>query len=192
MISLRARIFIVISLVVLVILGVSIFFLIRSKQSKISEENLTTTDQSDINAIQTTAIPENVKVVPASAIDAEKQGVEQLAKIFVERVSSYSSESQYQNVRDVLSFTTDEYGKKLRANINTSVTTKPVSDFSSQTVNVYSVKLVSMQNGLAIVNLQAKISEERNGVITNRNQEANVKLIKQDDKWLVETFEWIK
>lgn len=200
MLSLRARIFIVVSLILLLVLGISIFLLVRSKKQKaidndvVAVENLPGNNNLPITApIVVTDISNNIKVTPASSLEAQQNAVEQLAKIFIERMNSYSSESQYQNVRDVQSLVSKTYWMQLSAKLPSgSVVQNTTAPYSSTITKAYSSKLSLWDEKNALVQLQVKITDEKSGAINNRDQQAKVYLIKDDQNWLVDKFEWVK
>ncbi|MFA6423884.1 MAG: hypothetical protein WCV83_01055 [Candidatus Magasanikbacteria bacterium] len=200
MLSLRAKLFIVISLIVLFILGISIFLLFRAKKQTTTENPPTTTENTAVNnglpivkPVSVTNIVENVKVNPVSALEIQQNAAQQIAKIFLERYNSFSSESQYQNVRDVQTLVSKAYWIILSAKLSPVQPPKnTIAQFSSTITKVYSIKLASWSELSAIVDLQVKISEEKNGLTTNKDQQAKVYLVKEGENWLVDKFEWVK
>lgn len=200
MLSLRARIFIIVSLIILAVLGVSIFLLVRSKklsttnnQPNITENLPVGNELPAVAPIVVTDISNNIKVTPVSSEETQKNATEQIAKIFFERFNSYSSESQYQNIRDVQSLVTKSYWSQLSAKLPT---TKPaenvITPFYSTITKAYSSKLSQWGDNKAVVDLQVKITEEKNDVVGNRDQQAKVYLINENGTWLVDKFEWAK
>ena len=67
-----------------------------------------------------------------------------------------------------------------------------VTPFSSSITKAYSSKLSMWNQNNATVDLQVKTTEEKNGVVTNRDQQAKVFLVKEDGSWLVNSFELVK
>ncbi len=205
MISLRARIFVVISLIVLVVLSISIFLFVRAKKQAVLKDQPVDTDSvpaetSDNNSSSTAPAPvpatdntSNLKVNPASSLDIQQNAAKQIAKIFLERFNSFSSESQYQNVRDIQTLVSKSYWSQLSAKMPaTKVEQNITSPFSSTITKVYSTKIVEWSDQLATVDLQAKIMEEKNGVIKNLDKQAKVDLTSDGKNWLVDKFEWVK
>ncbi len=197
MISLRARIFIVVSLVVLFILGVSIFLFVRSKNKNNATVNNVANNVSSgsDNTSGNTPLPvtnlENLKVPKLSTIETEQKAVQNLAKIFVERLNSYSSESRYQNMKDVESLVTASYWKQLSAKIPANIPNNS-PNFYAVSVEAYSAKLSAWTDKTASVDLQVKITESKSGVITKKDAQAKVSLLKNGDKWLVDNFNMVK
>lgn len=198
MISLRARIFIIISLIVLFILGVSIFLFVRSKNKNNSVVDNSTnagvpagSNSAAGGAPLSTTNLDNVKVPKLSSLETQQKAVQNLAKIFVERLNSYSSESRYQNMLDVESLVTASYWKQLNAKIP-AVIPKSSPNFYAVSVEAYSAKLVAWTDKSAQVDLQIKITESKGGEITKKDAQAKVDLVKTGENWLVDNFTMLK
>jgi hypothetical protein len=200
MLSLRARIFIIISLIVLVVLGITIFLLVRSKNAPTSTDNTTATDgatQNGLNLLPATPVPvanisNNLKVTPLTSLEIQQKGVQQIAKIFLERYNSYSAESRYQNVLDVQALVTKSLWGQIGAKLSPGAVNNTIPAFSSVVTKAYSTKLDSWSEQSALVELQVKITEEKNGAISNRDAGAKVSMLNDGGNWLVDKFEWIK
>lgn len=205
MLSLRARLFIIISLIVLVILGISIFLIIRSKQP-VGGETATTTvvNGGTVNVIDSSnfnynpnlttplaggEVPQGTPIKPATSLEAEQNAVRQLAKIFVERYNSYSTDNNFQNIIDVKELVTPELWQTLSAKIGK---TPPVGSFVGVTTKVFTTELKDWGGKSAVVSLSTAISEEKNKVFSDRQQDLVVELVKTGDSWLVAKFQWGK
>ncbi len=198
MMSLRARIFIVVSLIVLFILGVSIFLYVRSKNKNApavdNAGNTVLPGDSESNPAGTT-LPvtnlQNVNVPKTSTLETQQKAAQNFAKIFVERLNSYSSESRYQNMMDVESLATDSYWKQLSAKIPANIPANS-PNFYAVSVEAYSAKISAWTDVSATVDLQVKITEEKGGVITQKDAQAKVSLVKSGDTWFVDNFTMVK
>jgi hypothetical protein len=200
MLSLRARIFIIISLLVLVVLGITIFLLVRSKNAPTSSDSAVTTDsatQTGLNLVPASLVPvanisNNIKVTPLTSLETQQKGVQQIARIFLERYNSYSAESRYQNVLDVQTLVTKSFWAQLSAQLSPGAANGTIPAFSSVVTKAYTTKLDAWSEKTTLVELQVKITEEKNGSITNRDAGAKVTLVNENGNWLVDKFEWIK
>lgn len=198
MFSLRARLFIIISLVVLFILGVSIFLYVRSKdKSNVTNGGVDNTGQTngDNNVSNNSPLEvanlQNVEVPKMSSTEIQQKAVKNMAKIFVERLNSYSSESRYQNMKDVESLATPNYWKQLSVKIPAIIPTAS-PNFYAVSVEAYGANLSSWTDKAASVDLQLKITEEKSGVITKKDAQAKVNLVKIGNDWLVDNFTMVK
>jgi len=191
--SLRARIFIIASIVMLLILGVSIFLIINKNKTALTPENgATPADQSGSlpttmsPASIATSIPEGLPAKTATPLEAEKNGVQQLAKVFVERYGTYSSDNNSQNIQDVQSLVT----KSLWAKLSGRTAVNGTGSFVGMTTKVIGMDLTSWSDGKATVRLQTARTEEKNGKITTYYQNADVEMVKQDGMWLADKLTW--
>ncbi len=112
--------------------------------------------------------------------------------IFVERFSSYSSESNFANVKDVLSLVTASLSTKIQA-----VATEQRAKGIDQAYYGISTKVIS-QNvqeqtdtvATIIVSTQRAESIGSPSNATVRYQDVTVKLIKEGEAWKVDDFTW--
>lgn len=189
----RTRIFIVISILVFGILGVSLLLLSNRDNNSstianndpfgsagvIEKNNF---DEAVLAGVEPTVIPQGLSVKPQTSAEAEKNGVSQLAKIFVERYNTYSSENSYQNIRDVKNFVTESYWSKISSPL--SVSTKS-DTFVAATTEVVSLMETEMDSGSATVTLKAKKINERSGNTSSSYVDYVVSLIKDGDNWFI-------
>jgi len=194
MISLRARILTFIFLILLILGVIGGFLFLRSKQQasqpadefkEVAPEDLQVAPSSALTPSEQTGI----QVKQTTTEEAEKKGVQQLARIFIERYGSYSTDNSFQNIRDVQSLATKRLWSELSPMIKKNGT---APSFSSKTTNVYSFNLLSFQTGSASVELKAKVIEEKAGVQNSSYTSAKVALVKEGDDWLVDSFTWEK
>lgn len=195
MLTLRAKIFIISSLAVLLVLGVSLFLIFVSGKSNAPAPTGAATNNEEIAAPATGTVPSasvagqpltGLAVEPVPSEEAVKNNVKQLAKIFLERYGTYSSDNNYQNIRDVEELVSDGLWKKLSARL----TVKPATGgFVGVTSRVITATLVEWGAKDAQVSANLTRAEEKNGVVTNTQQTAVVSLIKTGDVWLVDKFE---
>lgn len=192
--SLRARIFIIISVFVLIILGISIFLVVRNKNKTTADETGSPVNTPGVNngqpsnpASTGTPIPAGLPAKTASPLEAEKNGVVQLAKVFVERYGTYSSDNNFQNIKEVESLVTRSLWSKISEPMNSKTTTQ---GFVGVTTKAISMDLASWSDSKATVEVKTTRTEERNGVMTTKYQNATAGLVKQNSFWLVDSFVW--
>ena len=185
--SLRARLFILISLTILVILGISLFLLSRVKKTTPAEQNQanTTTNNSGTTG-QNPVI--SAKPSTLSPLEREQTGVRQLAKIFTERYGTYSTDNNYENIKEVESVVTPDLWKKLSAKLSTPAT----GPFYGVTTQVLRTDLAQWGTTSATVTVQAVKNVTSNGQTSKVYQNANVTLVKTGEDWLISSFAWVK
>ncbi len=186
---LRTRIFILITLVVLVVLGISLLLVVKSsnKPATTPPGNKSSAGLNQGNVIipgsPATVIPPNVVVMPVDSAAVTENTVRQLAKIFVERFNTYSSDNIYQNIRDVQAIAADDYWKKI--SLPLSHPTLPPAAFVALTTRVIAITSSNVQNTMALVILKAKKSSTNGAVSTESYVDYNVSLVKFGERWLV-------
>ena len=188
--TLRTRIFIIVSLIILFILGVSLFLIYYSKKNSAPVEPGTAQTQTPglpAPADTQQQTPTTGAVVPKqSSEEAIKNAAKQAAKIFIERYGSYSTDNNYENIREVQILVTDSLWTKLSALIG-----KPTDGkFVGVTTQVRVSSFEDYNGTNATVKLQTVRSETKNGVVTNTQKDALVSLVWQNNAWLVSKFEW--
>ena len=195
MLSLRARLFIVISLIVFIVLVISLFLLYRAKRSPEPVATVTPTTTAPTNVIDSNNFNNtpiaNPQVVTSPAptrkpttLEAEQNWTRQLAKIFTERYFTYSTDSNYENIKEVQSFVTPELWKRISRVIGTT----PSSTWSGVTTVVVSSKLLAWAPPTATVELKAQQTTEKNNVSTQSQRTFTITLTKIDEQWFVDSF----
>ena len=198
MLSLRTRIFIVTSLVVLFILGVSLILFISSKKKMAQPEgaasnaNGPVVDQTNFDSATIVPSPEapvtaGLKVKPPTTEEAVKNAAKQTAKIFVERYGSYSTDNNYQNIREVESLVTEALWTKISGKLNSPI---PTGAFNGLTTLILSGEFNSWDGQSAELTLKTRRQENRAGVLSSAYQDIAVSLVRQGDNWYVNSFQW--
>ena len=203
--SLRIRLFIIISLVFLLILSFSIFLLLKNKKTTGTATNQPSTsepakpgakaiDSSNINTAlpsngtSATPIPTGMPVKPLSNEESIKNGVQQLAKIFIERFQSYSTDSHFQNIVEVQSLVTPE----LWARIQPKNPAASSDSFTGVTTRVITVAISTWADDKADIALTTTREENKKGKIQTTQGSVVVGMVKQGNNWLVDHYTWSK
>src|SRR3989344_3307594 len=189
--SLRARIFIIISIFVIFILGISIFLIVRNKNKVAEPQTVTPTDSTaSQNGVQPSGqilvgdqAPAGLPAKTATPLEAEKNGAVQLAKVFVERYGTYSSDNNFQNIKEVEALVTPALWSKISAPMNAKTST---ASFVGVTTKVISLELTAWSDIAATVELKTTRTEEKNGAVSTRYQNAIVQMVKTGGVWLAD------
>ena len=186
---LRTRIFILVTLIVLIVLGVSLLLVVKigKKPTVTSPVNKSSAGFNQGNVVipgtSATIIPQNVVVAPATSDEVTENTVRQLAKIFVERFNTYSSDGIYQNIRDVQTMVTDDYWKKISLPLTRSLT--PPATFVALTTKVMAITSSNVQSTMALVILRAQKTGTNGAVSSDSYANYNVSLVKSGSHWLI-------
>jgi len=195
--TLRTRIFIIVSLAVLFILGISLLLYISGKKAAapvsppatVNEPAVINTDVTPGLTPSVTPGEKLVQVKPATSEEQIQNAVRQWAKIFIERYGSYSSDNPGQNILDVKDLASDDLWAKIGSRINTTVSG---GAFYGITTQVISAQLTEWAADTATVAMSTMRAENKNNVISNRQQDAVVVMTKIGEDWKVKSFTWGK
>lgn len=196
MTTLRTRLFIIISLVILIILAISIAIIVFVKQKAAPTEEPAAEPTGQIDTDNFPAqitpapvdIPAGVQVKPLTTEEALKNGAKQMAKIFVERYGTYSSDSDFANIREVETLVTKSYWSELEKKIGTG---KPAM-FIGVTTNAVASEISEYASGKATVDVSVQKITTRGSSTTQSNEKAKVWLVQSGGIWLVDKFEWVQ
>jgi len=197
MLTLRARIFVFTGIIALIILGVAVALLIvRRQQNKPVTPDTTSQDttiptgsaplitqplQTDVQ----TTVPAGIQVKQQTTAEATQSSVKQLAKIFVERYGSYSTDSNFQNIRDVQGQVTQSLWSTLSARLNT-VPAKGM--FTGVTTQVITVTMLDWKDTTATLELKAQLTTTKDTTTSVSYTTYTVGMVKQGMDWLVDSF----
>lgn len=190
---LRTRLILIISLGLAVVVGILLF--VRYKPAAKAPETtdgITTPNVIDSTNIENrtsvtpTVVPVGTPIKPATTLEAEQNGVRQLAKVFVERYNSYSTDNNLQNIRDVQELVTPSLWAKIGARLNVPV--QPATTFSEVTSEVISAVMGKWSVEEATITIKAKKTTETGGQKTETYQTTSVVMVKQGEIWLVGSF----
>ena len=186
---LRTRIFIMVGAGILVIGLISAFIIWRVKKPAAPVQTVAPTtaiDQSNFDKVKVgtepTVVPKNAEITKPTAVQLEDITVRNLAKIFVERYHTYSSENNYQNIKDIQSIVTRTYWNKISVPLSSK--TSP-TNFVALTTKVVSIMSVDVNKDTASVVIKVSRVSTANGNTTLSYGESDVSLVKNDGTWLV-------
>jgi hypothetical protein len=196
MTTLRSRIFIMISVVILLILGISVGLTVLFKKKAPATEQTPTTTPNTIDTqnfpaqitTPATKVPEGLPVKQATTEEVQKNIAKQMARIFIERYATFSSDNNGDNIREVESIVT----KELWAEISKRLNVAPTGVFSGATTKVFAIDVTEFASGQAKVVMMTQRTITKGTTTEQKNENVNVWLVKSGDTWLVEKFEWVK
>lgn len=176
----------VIVLLVVVVLAILLRQQVKSTTSPVSSPTASLPTSADGTAAPTTS--ETPAPAPVVA------GAETTAMIFVERFASYSSESNFANITDVLPLTTAALSTRLQTITAEQKAAAPGSAYYGISTKVISQKVQEQTETTTtlLVSTQRAESIGSPGNTTIRYQDITVKLVKVGDSWKVDDFTWGK
>lgn len=194
--SLRTRIFIVLSIGVLLILGISTALLIRQKKTASGQSGqltsageVTIVDRgnfkpSDFSGSSVSREPRQTLPRVVDPLKIEQTGVVNLARIFIERYNTYSSDNDWQNIREVKSMVTVDLWNRLSGKISSSRS----ASFVGVTTEARSGSLEVWNESEATVAVQTTRTTKKDDRVDIVNQNFQVQFKKINGSWLVDKF----
>ncbi|MFA5945694.1 MAG: hypothetical protein WC802_02170 [Patescibacteria group bacterium] len=171
---------------ILVLLLIVLAVLLRAKPNTVSTKPV----QEQIPNAQTN--PGSVPVVPVVVAPPEPAGPQTTASIFVARFASYSSESDFSNVADVLVLATKTFQAKLQGIAQDQRTRDLSTAYYGLSTKVIGSSVVQEAETSAEIKLmtQQQVSVGSPGNTTVQYKNITVDLVKEGDTWKVNGFAW--
>jgi len=193
MITLRARIFIIISLAIFIILAVSIALIVFKKQSGEPSAEETSVNENIIDETNfptqittpSTVIPSGATAKTPTTEEMMQNSAKQTAKIFIERYGTYSTDNNSENIYAVQSIVT----ASLWQDISRHIGAPPSAAFVGVTTKVIAINVVEFAGDKAKVDMSVQRTVTRGSSTEKISEKTSVSLIKTNDIWLVESFE---
>lgn len=198
MLTLRQRLFIIVGLVVGILVAILLFLNYRRNTNNLpgadtllgTQSGETTDPGGDVVVDKTNTTNKEVPVVPYS----DDVYVRQLAKIFVERFSSFSSQGDNGQITDTMSLATPEMQAWMKTQMKTNS-----KDYEGTVTTVLATKVLekTVRNASVAVEAQQmleKKSAEVTGSVTReqRIRKGKVTLVQVGNTWLVDGLYWNK
>lgn len=174
---------ITLSVLVLLVLALVLFLLFRTQSTPKTDvtDGPSTTATTDTTTDTTTTPP-----APQHATAPT------VARIFVERFGSYSTDVDYANVTDVLPVVTDTLAARLQ-DIAEKARKTGDGDYYGVSTNVIKITTNSTSDTAATVTVKTQREEAFGtpGNTTVRYQDIRVEFVKSGEDWLVNDFTWL-
>lgn len=141
-----------------------------------------------------TSLPSTpVTPAPTTPTPVDQQlEVETLARLFIERFASFSSDSQFSSVLELEPFTTRTFGDWVETQYLPAQRAKyPVGVYQGQTVKVMSLEVKKLDDTSATVEVQAQLAVTNDkGETTSTYPTATLTFVRDTDRWLVDGAYW--
>lgn len=188
-ISNRAKVLTAGVLIVITIIFILLFF----RRPQTAEEP--TVEGETFEVLEdTTPVAEPTKE-PQTKEQAQTVSASTVAGVFVERFGSYSSESDLENIEDVLPLATDNYRQELEALIEKIRAQGRSDSYYGVTTRVLSKKQVSMDvdAGTAVYEVLTQREESQGSAQDSKvsYQSIRIELKQEGDVWLIDSATWL-
>lgn len=177
-------------LVILVFIGLVVWWKWPVTQqgqvvSTSTASNITTSTNRATSTESTTVDPTNVPVVKETSPST-------VARTFVERLGSYSTEADAENIEDILPMATASFQNELRALVREARETTDGVYYGVSTIVITSPKTVSASATQTVLSMTTQREETmdtpENTVVSY--QAITITLVKSGTTWLVDDYSW--
>lgn len=193
------KIIVIILIIVVVVVAAGIFLLTKKKPNDfyVINTNLDNTNlNTNINQLSNQT-PTSTLVIPqVSEEDKLKAQLERLSTSFVERYGSYSNQSDFENLEDLLPFMSQSFSQWAEDFVSLQRANRQESaiyyGLTTRALNSETIEFAP-ENGL----IKVKVSTQRQEVVGSAvnskvyYQDAEVELIKENDIWKVSRITWL-
>jgi hypothetical protein len=183
----RRQVEVIVAVLVLVLLGFFLWWFLHRTPEAIEAQKQATKTLPTQSATTT-----DTAETPSTAVKQKLPPTAQtIGRSFVERFGSFSNESEYKNIQDVMSMATPALQTKLAALAEEAKKTAN-SGYYGISTTVISVKATSTtdtQVKLTITTLRSE-SIDSPANTTQRSEDIKLTLLKDGEDWLVDSYEW--
>ncbi len=134
------------------------------------------------------------KPIPPPERSAGEADLAAFGMPFVERFGSYSNQSSFENLSDLLPFMTDNFKKWAQGKIDEQLAKpyQPIYQGVTTKALSYTMKLFDEKTGIAEMAVSTQRREMLGSPANTKiiNQDITLKFVKVDDIWLVDHAEW--
>lgn len=176
---------VIIAVAIIVALILVLVFLLRSPE-KVSTVKPTPVEAPDVAADSVPAVAE--QDIPA----AQEVSAATMARVFGERFGSYSTESGYENIDDVLPLATDALQRTLQT------LAEDARNDADSTYYGVSSRIITVKNEVTtdttatfLITMQREESFDTPGNTSVRYQDIRVSVVFEEGKWKVSDFVWL-
>lgn len=179
---------IIIALAILLALIIVAWWMLRPQQAPV--QTVTQTTQALPKTTETTT----TTVDPADIPKVQEVSAGTVARTFVERIGSYSSESDYQNVDDVLGLVTEGLKATLERDAAKARSQAPKEDSGYYGISTSYVGAKTQEESDTQITLLVQTQREESfgtpGNSSVRYQQVELVLVKNGDTWKVDSYTW--
>ncbi len=171
---------IIIIVIIVILIIVAVFFFIRKNGSNQTDSAVEQSDKSTSSSIKEIGEKKQAAEDPVAALKA-RLGLQ--ARFFIERYGTYSSDSNYNNLRAMEGQMTKSLFDKVMEEIDSK---EPSTDFYSLETMVANVELTEFNQERVVFLAQVQEKELKSGQVAITPKETELIFIKDGEEWKVE------
>lgn len=179
----KSKIEIILAILVLLALAVLLWWLLLKKPTTPDTTLPTNTEQANPSTSPEVVPTDDIQVTTAPTI----------ARTFVERLGSFSTESGYKNIDDVMVLATDSLQNELK-NLKNQALSAPESTYYGVSTRVVSLTTDNESDAKAEITILTQRTESIDDPRAKETRYQNIELtlVKDGEDWLVEDYTWLE
>lgn len=131
--------------------------------------------------------------LPVKTLEEERlETVSRLARLFAERFGTFSNQSHYEGISDIMAVSTEDFQSWLKEKYLPEIKEKDAaSAYIGETTKVMNVTVdkISSDGAQATAQVQRTVTDET-GIIEVQYPELIIALVRENDVWLVDSAYW--
>ena len=178
-------------LMILLFLGFLIWWKWPAAQIQVTTPTSSGITTSKDKPTSSTGSGTTTNATPATPV-VKKTSPVTVARTFVERLGSYSSEAEAANIEDILPMATSSFQKTLESLVREARTSSDGSYYGISTLVITAPKTVSSSDVQVVLSMTTQREEtiDTPGNTTVKYQSITVTLVKSGTTWLVDGYTW--
>ncbi|MBI2484735.1 hypothetical protein HYW18_01115 [Candidatus Uhrbacteria bacterium] len=175
-------------LLLVLLLALLLWWLLRRKEEIVTPVQNQPAAEEQATPTKTSLV---APLVVRESASEEEAGAVAVARMFAERYTSFSSESDFANVRDLFPLMTASLLAKEEARIHAAGTEGAYLGITSSVVTIATVEMDEAR-AVVDVGLQRQITQGEERVRETRYETLRLTLIQEEGEWLVSVAAWLK
>ncbi len=182
----KHKIEVILAILVLVALLCLLWFLLRSPDEEVTEDQ----------EVEDATLDEDVDLGDETVVEISEEELQQIApstiaRSFVERFGSYSTDGGYDNVEDVMAIATPSLASRLQ-DLAEQARESAGEEYYGISTSVLTISTVSESDTAATLSIGTRRTESEGnpGNSNTFNQAITIDLVADDLSWLVDDFLW--
>ncbi len=190
----RTIIVLIIVLLFLIFFFTGFFLLTRSTDSPASlrgaegDEAISVTEEQMLESEKNN---QETRLEQEQAERNETSNVTSLSKTFVERYGSYSTEANFQNLRDVLPLMTSSFAARTEQFISTAKTPSEYYGVSTDVITVNVEVMEEDESAIVLITTQREEAKGLPGNVSIKYQDVRVEYLFESGSWKVNSADWL-
>jgi hypothetical protein len=180
--------YIIIIIILILIIFILWFLFARNQQPIINNQLPTTNELATNQQIDNQQINTPLELTPEQKAEIEKKELIVKARNFIERYGSFSSDAQFANLYELKNEMTSRFWQETEKSLSSEALAK--EDFYSISTKVLNITEKIFLSDSITYSISTQREETKNITEKILYQTAELKMVKQQGSWLVDSVSW--